>query len=228
MTRDHAIQGLYAVTRPSAAAARPLPELVAAALAGGARMIQYRDKGPDQARRRQEAEAIAELCRRHGALFIVNDDVELAAACAADGVHLGRDDAGLQAARGRLGPDAVIGISCYDSLAWALDAQRAGAGYVAFGSLYPSPTKPAAPRASLGLLGRARARLSIPVVAIGGIDETNAAAAVAAGADAVAVISALFDATDVGGAARRLADRIERARFDVAAAKSKDDARTRE
>lgn len=199
------IAGLYVLTDPAAGDREALLQRVAAVLAGGAALIQYRDKTQDQARRQQEARAIRELCRRYGALFIVNDDVELAAEVDADGVHLGRDDAGVAQARAVLGPARVIGVSCYDSLARAEQAAAAGADYVAFGSMYPSATKPHAVRASLGLLGEAKRRQGLPVVAIGGITPDNAAAVIAAGADAVAVVGSVFLATDPEREARRLA-----------------------
>jgi thiamine-phosphate pyrophosphorylase len=145
------------------------------------------------------------LCKARGAIFIVNDDVELALAVDADGVHLGRDDATVEAARARLGPDAIVGVSCYDAIGRAQAAISAGGDYIAFGSFYPSRVKPNAARAPLSLIGEAKGRWpGISVVAIGGITGANAAPLVAAGADAVAVISALYDAPDVGLAAREL------------------------
>lgn len=199
-----AIQGVYVIT----ARVQATEELLAraeAALSGGARVLQYRDKGADRARRLGEAAALAGLCRRHGAAFIVNDDVELAAEVAAAGVHIGRDDVDLLSARRRLGARALIGVSCYDSLPLAEAAVAAGADYVAFGSFFPSPTKPKAVRPPVSLLTEARSRLPVPVVAIGGINATNAPALVAAGADAVAVISSVFLAEDPAAAAAGLA-----------------------
>jgi thiamine-phosphate pyrophosphorylase len=199
------LHGLYVITDRTLAAGRPLPDLVGAALAGGARVVQYRDKTADHARRRSEARALASLCRDADALLIVNDDVELALAVHADGVHLGRDDPGIATARGRLGPDRVIGVSCYDRFELAVAAQRAGADYVAFGSFFPSPTKPAAVRAGLALLERGRRELDVPLVAIGGITPENAGALVAAGADMLAVIHAVLGAADVRAAAAAFA-----------------------
>lgn len=196
------IAGLYAVT-PAETPEGGLEAAVAAALRGGARVLQYRDKSGDRARRIAEANALARLARFHGATFIVNDDVDLAREVGADGVHLGRDDSDPVAARRRLGPAALIGVSCYGELDRALKAAARGADYVAFGSLFPSPTKPDAPRASLPLIGEARRRLRLPIVAIGGITLDNAATAAAAGVDALAVISALFASADIEAAARR-------------------------
>ena len=199
------VRGLYVITDGGLAGARPLPTLVAQALAGGARLVQYRDKTADHARRRDEARALASLCRTAGAVLIVNDDVELALAAQAHGVHLGRDDDAIAAARACLGPDRLIGVSCYDRFDLALAARDAGADYVAFGSFYPSPTKPAAVRADVSLLERGRRELSLPLVAIGGITPENGRALVAAGADALAVINAVFGATDVRAAAAAFA-----------------------
>lgn len=194
------IKGLYAIT-PDAPQLDGLLTKVEACLLGGARVMQYRNKTP-AAPHRQIATALASLCRQHSAVLIVNDDVELALAVDAHGVHLGRDDGDIAAARQKLGSGRLIGVSCYDSLQRALDAQQAGADYVAFGSMFASPTKPHAPHAPLSLLGDARKHLHIPIVAIGGITLQNAPQAIQVGADAIAVISAVFDAPDVRQAAQ--------------------------
>jgi len=200
MTRRR-LRGLYFVT-PQAAAGRA--ELVAAALRGGTRLVQYRDKSDPGAHRLHEAANLLAMCREAGALFLVNDDVELAAAVGADGVHLGEDDAGIAEVRARLGPECVIGASCYNQLDRARSAIAAGADYVAFGSVYPSSTKPHARRADPDLLRRARRELDAPICAIGGITPENAAAVVAAGADMIAVIQGISEAPDPEAAARRL------------------------
>jgi thiamine-phosphate pyrophosphorylase len=197
------IAGLYALT-PELADTAALVARVAAALAGGAAVVQYRNKLGDAALRREQALALRALCAARGATFIVNDDVDLAREVAADGVHLGRDDAAVAAARQRLGAGAIIGASCYDSLERAQRAVAAGADYLAFGSFFASSVKPEATRAHPSLLTAAKARWRVPVVAIGGISATNAPALIAAGADALAVISALFDAPDVAAAAEAL------------------------
>ncbi|HUO44111.1 MAG TPA: thiamine phosphate synthase [Burkholderiales bacterium] len=195
------ISGLYAVT-PDCVDTPPLLEQAAAALAGGASILQYRNKTADRALRIEQAGALMALCRARCATFIVNDDVELAARLDADGVHLGTHDSTVAAARALLGDDRIIGVSCYDDLARARNAAADGADYVAFGGFFPSPTKPAAACATPDLLRRARRQLTLPLVAIGGIDLHNAHSVIAAGADAIAVISALFAAADVEGAAR--------------------------
>jgi len=196
-----AIAGLYALT-PDLSATDALIKSVGAALDGGALAIQYRNKTAAPELRLQQARALQALCARHGAALIINDDIDLARTVDADGVHLGRGDATIAHARGRLRANALIGASCYDSLERAAAAVAAGADYIAFGSFFPSTTKPDAVRAGLSLLSAAKSRWAVPVVAIGGITPRNAAAVIDAGADAVAVISALFDATDIVAAAR--------------------------
>jgi thiamine-phosphate pyrophosphorylase len=201
--RARRLAGLYVVT-PDLSDTRDLVARVVAALAGGASAIQYRNKSADRVLRREQAAALARIRVPRGGLYIVNDDAALAAAVGADGVHLGEDDGGIEAARAAVGPDRLVGISCYDDFGRAERAVAGGADYVAFGSFFPSRVKPGARHADVSLLRRARA-LDVPVVAIGGIDATNASALIEAGADAVAVISAVFDAPDPERAARALA-----------------------
>ncbi len=184
------IAGLYAVT-PDATDTPLLCAQVAAAIEGGARAVQYRNKSAAPALRAEQAAALASVCAAHGALLIVNDDAELAAAVNADGVHLGEDDGDVASARARVGDAMLIGVSCYNDAQRARDLAAAGADYVAFGSFFLSSVKPGARRADLALLTGART-LGVPVVAIGGITADNARSLVAAGADAVAVISAVF------------------------------------
>lgn len=195
--------GLYAIT-PETADTDHLLAQVEAALTGGVAAVQYRDKSGDVARRHAQASELAALCRQFGAPLIINDDLRLADLCDADGVHLGRDDGSLREARIILGPHKLIGASCYQSLELARAAQAAGADYVAFGSFYPSPTKPAADRADPALLREATLALPLPIVAIGGITPANAPHLLDAGADSLAVLSALFDAPDIRAAARDL------------------------
>lgn len=199
-------RGLYAITREGPHSPGALETAVAQAIAGGAVVIQYRDKSDDRARRHEEASKLKAICSTRGTPLIVNDDIELAAAVDADGVHLGREDAVLDLARDRLGSDCIIGVSCYASLECACEAERAGADYVAFGSFFPSVTKPDAPPCPLTVLEAARDTLVIPVAAIGGITADNGAALVEAGADLLAVIDAVFGQSDVRAAAARLAE----------------------
>ena len=190
------LRGLYAVT-PELADTGTLLRSVAQALEGGIAMLQYRRKGRQHV---DEANTLARMCRARAVPFVVNDDIALALDCGADGVHLGRDDGELVAARARL-DGKLLGASCYDSLSAARAAVAAGADYIAFGSVFSSPTKPAAVRAPLSLFGEARP-LGVPLVAIGGITLQNAPQLLAAGADCLAVISDLFDAPDITARAR--------------------------
>lgn len=203
-TRSVAIRGLYAVT-PDESDTSVLAAKVSAALNGGATLVQYRNKQADAGRRREQAVALLTVCRARGVPLIINDDVNLVLDTNADGVHLGADDGSIEAARARLAPHQIVGASCYNRLQTAVTAQAAGATYVAFGSFFPSSIKPAAVAAPLQLLRDARVALAVPVVAIGGITAENAARLIAAGADSVAVISALFAASDVTAVARQIA-----------------------
>ncbi|HJR12820.1 MAG TPA: thiamine phosphate synthase [Rhodanobacteraceae bacterium] len=193
--------GLYAVTDGPR---EDLLGVARAALEGGATMLQYRDKTHDADRRLREACALAALCREFAVPLVINDDVELARASTAAGVHLGEDDDGITQVRRALGADAIIGVSCYDSLQRAQDAAAAGADYLAFGAFFPSATKPAARHAKPDLLRDAR-ELGLPLVAIGGITAENGGSLIAAGADYLAVVSALFGIGDVRAAAQRFA-----------------------
>lgn len=195
--------GVYAIT-PETADTERLLQQVEAALAGGVAAIQYRDKSADVARRHEQASELVALCRRFKVPLIVNDDLRLADLTDADGVHLGRDDGSLREARIILGKGKIIGASCYQSLELALAAQAAGADYVAFGSFFASPTKPAASRASPDLLREAAPAIHVPLVAIGGVTLANAPQLLDAGADSLAVLSALFDAPDIRAAAHDL------------------------
>jgi thiamine-phosphate pyrophosphorylase len=196
------LSGLYALT-PDCADTDRLADQVRAALAGGASAIQYRNKTAAPALRREQARVLREACIDCGATFIVNDDVDLAGMVDADGVHLGRDDATVALARMRLGPKAIIGVSCYDSLVNADAAVGSGADYIAFGSFFASSVKPEAVHATKALLSAAKLRWKVSVVAIGGITAANASSLIAAGADAVAVISDIFEQTDLRAIERR-------------------------
>jgi thiamine-phosphate pyrophosphorylase len=192
-------RGVYAITDGPR---KTLIDDVEQALAGGIAMLQYRDKTNDHARRRVETSALLDACRRHDVPLLINDDVDLALEIRADGVHLGEDDAPIAGARAKLGNDAIIGVSCYDSIDRARDCAALGADYLAFGSFFTSPTKPNARRATPALLTAARP-LQLPLVAIGGITPDNAPALLGAGADFIAVVSGIFSAADVKQAAQR-------------------------
>ena len=201
--------GLYAITDAKLSAGQSLTAGVAAAIRGGARIIQYRDKGEDQSRRIQEAESLLSVCRAHRIPLIVNDDLTLAEAVGADGVHLGRDDIPPRLARERLGSSAIIGVSCYNQIERARRAASEGADYLAFGRFFPSLTKPHAVAADLDLLRRARAEIHLPLVAIGGITPENGSLLVHAGADMLAVIRGVFGRRDITAAARRFSRLFE-------------------
>ena len=204
MTEATRLRGLYAIT-PGGLSGERLIEQVDAALRGGATLVQYRDKQRDVTQQAEIARALRALCRQHGARLIVNDDLQLALAVDADGLHLGGSDGDLAAARRALGTGKLLGASCYADFELARQAVAAGADYVAFGAVYPSPTKPQAVRAPHALFARCRAELDVASCAIGGITAANGAALVAAGADLLAVITDLFEANDVAARAGDLA-----------------------
>lgn len=203
------LHGLYVIT--DGTTGDTLFSKVEQALRGGAAIVQYRDKTADTLRREQEARALQTLCRGYNALFIVNDDVELAKTVQADGVHVGKDDAALASARVHLGNSAIIGVSCYNRLEVAVQAAQQGADYIAFGSFFLSPTKPHAPRATLELLREARQQLGVPICAIGGITLDNASALLANGTDMLAVITDIFNAPDIVRQAARFHALFEKA-----------------
>jgi thiamine-phosphate pyrophosphorylase len=190
------MRGLYAIT-PDSADTDSLARKVEQALKAGVAMLQYRNKIISKDKRLLQAKALAPLARGYGVPFIVNDDVEIALAVGANGVHLGKEDGDLALARSKL-PGKIIGASCYNNLELARNAVRTGANYVAFGSVFPSPTKPAAVRAPLSLFEN---NLGVPLCAIGGVTLENAPQAIAAGASLLAVISDLFDAPDIAARA---------------------------
>src|SRR5574337_798393 len=194
-SRESRLRGLYLVT-PDWIDTPRLCAAVAAALNGRPALLQYRNKLADLPTRREQAARLLSLCRAAGVPLIVNDSVELALEVGADGVHVGAEDGEPAAVRATLGPGRLLGVSCYADFDQARAARRAGADYVAFGALFSSPTKPAAVHAPLALLGRARAELDCSVAGIGGITFENAASAVAAGADLLAVITDVFAAPD--------------------------------
>lgn len=208
MTRSQSrprIRGLYAIADSHYLAGAAFVPAVSAALAGGARLIQLRAKQLDSGMREAIARDLVALCAEHGVPLLINDDVALAAAVGAAGVHIGRDDADIATARRMLGAQALIGVSCYNELERAREAAKTGADYVAFGRFFASHTKPQAVQASLELLRTARAEMALPIVAIGGITPENGASLLAAGADALAVIEGVFNQPDIRAAAARYA-----------------------
>ncbi|MBI1422494.1 MAG: thiamine phosphate synthase [Gammaproteobacteria bacterium] len=197
------LQGLYVITDHKLALQRqqPLEDMVAAAIEGGARIVQYRNKSASVATREHEAHALASLCKANDVVFLINDDIPLALTVDADGVHLGQSDAPLAQARAMLGQDRIIGITCHDQIHLALSAQQAGTDYVAFGRFFPSVTKPEAPPAALTILQEAHAQLHIPIAAIGGITPANAKLLLEQGVDMLAVIHGVLGAADIVAAA---------------------------
>ena len=206
--RNSRLHGVYAITDPVLCGPH-LNEKVLAAIEGGIQILQYRNKQASRDIQLEEATNLLALCRQHGVLLIINDDVELAIDVDADGVHLGQKDLALNEAHQHLGENKIIGISCNNRFDYALSAQQQGADYVAFGRFFPSQTKPQAPQADISLLHRARTELQLPVVAIGGITPDNGQQLIEAGADMLAVIHGIFAQDDVRLAAQRFAELFE-------------------
>lgn len=198
--------GVYAITDERLLTDTTLLPSVEQALAGGVRVLQYRRKAGEFRDRVVQAAALKTLCRHYHASLIINDDIDLCQAVEADGVHLGQSDTALAEARYRLGPQAVIGISCHDNPALVATAQQQGASYIALGRFFPSHTKPDAPAASVDKLHLIRQQTDLPIVAIGGITAENGSMLIDAGADLLAVINYLFAAPDIKARARALND----------------------
>lgn len=184
-------RGLYAITQAEGKPIDILSSEVTAAIRGGAVVIQYRDKS--SADKLTMAFELVKICHQYDVPLIINDDIDLAVECKADGVHLGNNDESIIEAKQRLGNNAIIGISCYNSVERGLVAQKLGATYVAFGRFFPSSSKPLATPANIDTLQQAKKSLQIPIVAIGGILPKNGAQLLESGADLLAVISGLFD-----------------------------------
>lgn len=203
------IKGLYAIT-PDELDTSVLLSKVRAALRGGAEVLQYRNKLADAELRRTQAQALRSLTREYEVTYIINDDASLALQVDADGVHLGGEDGSVAAARALLSADKLIGVSCYNRRALAQQAELDGADYIAFGAFFASSVKPQAVVSSVDMLQQARQETKLPIVAIGGITVENGEQLLQAGADALAVISAVFSASDIEQTARQfsvLADR---------------------
>jgi len=199
-----ALKGLYLVT-PDWDDTDRLVSISEAGLKGGAALLQYRHKTASPSLRREQATALLALCRRHGKPFIINDYPELCVELDADGIHVGGTDASVAEVRRQVGPDRIVGSSCYGSLELAQSAQAAGASYVAFGGFYPSRIKKYEVSTPVDIVTRARQAVALPNVVIGGMTRENAVPLIAAGADMVAVISSVYFADDPEGAARALA-----------------------
>jgi thiamine-phosphate pyrophosphorylase len=209
------ISGLYAVT-PNELNTAELLRKVRAVLQGGATVLQYRNKQADKKTLYNQALALRDLTREFGALYLINDHPELAAQVDADGVHLGGEDGSVAAARHCLGAQKIIGVSCYNRQELARAAVAQGADYLAFGAFFSSSIKPNAVRAEADILRWARQQFSLPLVAIGGITLVNGASLLDAGANSLAVISALFDVGDPKVAAQQFSTLIQKVQHDIA------------
>jgi thiamine-phosphate pyrophosphorylase len=198
------MKGLYIVT-PDWDDTQRLLQATEAALRGGAALVQYRHKTADAALRQEQAQALLALCRRYRRALIINDHVELCMELGADGVHVGGTDAAVAQVRAALGPDKILGASCYGSMELAHAAHQAGASYVAFGGFYPSRVKTYAVTTSPEIIAQAKAAVPLPSVVIGGMTHANAVPLLAHGADMVAVISSVYMTDDPEAAARTFA-----------------------
>jgi thiamine-phosphate pyrophosphorylase len=199
------LRGLYAITDTKLIPRDRFVETVEAAVRGGATMVQLREKDTAREEFIRLARALLPVTRRYGALLIINDHPSIAKEIGADGVHVGREDPPVAEARALLGPEAIIGASCYGEVTRAMAAEREGADYVAFGTPFPSPTKPKRTDISLGIFHEVKRQVNVPVFAIGGITVANARQVIDAGADGIAVVSGVFAASDIEAAARALA-----------------------
>ena len=186
------VAGLYVITDTQLMNQHNLIKMVEEALKGGAKWVQFRDKISDKSTKIELASRLKQLCQNYQAWLIINDDIQLAKSINAHGVHIGKDDADISIARKILGPQAIIGVSCYNDLNLAKKMQTLGANYIAFGRFFASKTKPNAPQANIETLTLAKQQLNIPIVAIGGITTNNAQQLIDAGADSLAVIQGVF------------------------------------
>ena len=206
MDKLQRLAGLYAITDPKFTPPETLVEKTKAALKGGTKVIQYRDKSNNQSLRLQQARELMSLCEQYDATLIINDDVELTAAVNAHGVHLGLTDTPLTAARQRLGSKAIIGATCHGDITNAYQAIEQSADYVAFGRFFPSSTKPSAPPADLNSIRNQLGKLEVPTVAIGGITLANAPKLTAAGFTMIAVVADVFSQTDITSHCQKYAE----------------------
>ncbi|MBA0014647.1 MAG: thiamine phosphate synthase [Nitrosospira sp.] len=208
------IEGLYAIT-PDVADTALLVRMTRQVLAGGARLVQYRNKTAEAELRLDQAQTLLNLCREHNVPLIINDHLDLAIAVGADGIHLGQDDIPVATARYRLGPEKIIGVSCYNHMELATEAEKQGVDYVAFGAFFVSPTKPNTVTAPMSLLRQSRQMLHVPVVAIGGITLPHVADLIRHGADVIAASSSLFGVLDTQSAAENFSRLITQSRHSI-------------
>ena len=190
------ISGPYAIT-PDLNQTNDLLNKTRQVLEGGVKLVQYRNKSANDSLRREQAKLLLPLCREHNALLIINDHLEIAIEIDADGVHVGKNDVSVSAAKNQLGQNKIVGTSCYNQLDLAMQAQKDGADYIAFGAFFSSLTKPNAVSVSISLVNQAQKALSIPIVGIGGIQLTNARTVIQSGCAAIAVCHDLFQAENI-------------------------------
>jgi len=202
------LKGLYAITDENLISEKNFEQAVKSALQGGSKIIQYRDKSNNHNKRLRQATLLRALCTQNNAICIINDDIDLAKAVCADGVHLGKNDNSIAQARKILGDNSVIGVSCYNNLELAIAAEKNQASYVAFGAMFSSSTKPDASAAKLSIISAAKQQLKIPVCAIGGITQENIFQVIDHGADMAAVISSLFSSSNIKVAANNLSQKF--------------------
>lgn len=198
------LRGLYFVT-PDWDDTAHLLAVCEQAIKGGAVLLQYRHKTADAAQRKTQAIALLALCRSYNVPFVINDFVELAIELDADGVHVGGTDASVAQVRAQVGPDKIVGASCYGSMELAHKAAREGASYIAFGGFYPSRVKKYEVSTQASIVAEAKAQIALPVVVIGGMTVENSRPLVALGADMVAAISSVCTKNDAESAAREFA-----------------------
>ncbi len=208
LLRSPRINGLYAIT-PNLKDTHVLLDKARQAIAGGAQLIQYRNKLANKILLNEQAKLLLQLCRDHQIPLIINDHVGLAAEIDADGVHLGQNDTAISFAQKQLGQAKIIGISCYNVLDLAIRAEKEGASYVAFGAFFPSLTKPDAVFVSANFMGQAKESLTIPIVAIGGIRLDNVKPIVQSGCAAIAVCNDLFHSNDITATAAQFSQLFE-------------------
>ncbi len=189
------LSGLYAITNEKLMPEAFFLDMAEAALAGGVRVLQYRDKSANRKKRQHQTSELKKLCAQYSATFIINDDIDLAMQVDADGVHIGKNDLSFFNVRKKLGTNKIIGVSCYNQIPLAQNAINAGADYIAFGRFFDSSIKPEAPIANINLISEIKKTSSIPLCCIGGITSENYSPLINAGADMLAVISDIFSQT---------------------------------
>lgn len=194
--RSQEISGLYAIT-PDLENTNDLLNKVQQALEGRVQLIQYRNKLANEILRRKQAKLLLQLCREYGIPLVINDHLDLAIEIDADGLHVGQDDISVTQARNQFGQDKIIGASCYNNLDLAVQAEKEGADYVAFGAFFSSLTKPNTISVTMDLVDQAKKKISLPIVAIGGIKLANARTVIQGGCAAVAVCNDLFHTENI-------------------------------